>query len=63
MAAGLTLAVALMQPAPPPRMLREQEGLAARRTRRSRAAAKASSIALVLFQSPELSFTPATMPG
>ena len=64
MGAGFTLAVALMQPAPPSRMFCEQEGLAAREDVEAATAAKASSIALRVASSRrELSFTPATVPG
>ncbi len=59
---GFTLAVALMQPAPPSRMLASRNVSLPANTSKP-AGAKASSIALVLFQSPELSFMPATMPG
>ena len=59
---GFTLAVALMQPLPPPRMLSSRNISLPAKTSKP-PLAKASSIALVLFQSPEESFTPATMPG
>jgi len=59
---GLTLAVALMQPAPPPRMFASRKVSLPAKTSKP-PGAKASSIALVLLQSPELSFTPATIPG
>ena len=62
MGAGWTLAVALMQPLPPPRILaRRKVSLPAKTSKPE--AAKASSMALVLPQSPEESFTPATVPG
>ena len=51
-----------MQPAPPlRRFARRKRSLPANTSNPERA--KASSIALVLFQSPELSFTPATIRG
>ena len=59
---GLTLAVALMQPAPPSRMLASRNVSLPAKTSKP-AAAKRSSIAFVLFQSPEESFTPAIVPG
>ena len=61
MAAGLMLAVALMQPAPPPRMLARRNASEPANT--SKMPGKAFSIASVFFQSPELSLTPATIPG
>ncbi len=62
MAAGFTLAVALMQPAPPWRMLASRNVSLPANTSKP-PAAKASSIAWVFFQSPPLSFTPATTSG
>ena len=62
MGPGFTLAVALMQPLPPPRMFASRNVSLPANTSKP-PAANASSIALVLFQSPEESFTPATVPG
>src|SRR5439155_244754 len=59
---GLMLPVAVMQPLPPLRMLsRRKVSLPAKTSKPP--FANASSIALVFDQSPEESFTPATIPG
>src|SRR5260221_5889407 len=61
-APGLMLPVAVMQPTPPERMLSSRKTSLPANTSKPDFA-KASSIALVLFQSPEESFTPATVSG
>ena len=61
-AAGFTLAVALMQPAPPPRSAASRNVSEPGNTSKP-CGWKSSNIALVLSQLPELSLTPAMMPG
>ena len=56
------LPVAVMQPLPPLRMLSSRNTSLPANTSKP-PLAKLSSIALVFDQSPEESFTPATMPG
>src|SRR3989441_537493 len=59
---GLMFPVAVMQPLPPWRMLASRNSSLPANTSKP-LFAKCSSIALVFGQSPEESFTPATMPG
>src|SRR6185503_12342857 len=59
---GLMLPVAVMQPLPPLLMLSRRKVSLPANTSKLRLA-NASSMDLVLLQSPDESFTPATMPG
>ena len=61
-AVGFTLPVAVMQPAPPPRMFFSSTVSVPANTSKP-CGWKSRSIAAVLFQSPDESLTPATMPG